>query len=202
MNEGGNPDGQKRDLRRRMLIIRRALSEKERNVYSAEITEKLLSHPSVKQAQTLFAYAAMKDEVQTEGLIASLLDMGKRVAIPLVTGKRSMEAALVPSTDALEYGAYHILTVREERREILPPDEIDCAVVPGVAFGSDGTRLGMGGGYYDSFLPKATKAIRIAAAFQCQITEEIPKLPHDCGVDWIVTEQGVFKTNKSSVVWW
>ena len=75
-------------------------------------------------------------------------------------------------------------------------DEIDCVIVPGVAFGPDGMRLGMGGGYYDSFLPKAARAVRIAAAFQCQITGEIPKLPHDCGVDWIVTEQGVFKTNQ------
>ena len=196
MNEGGNLEGQKRDLRRRMLVIRRALSEKNRDAYSAAITEKMLSHPAIKQARTIFAYAAMEDEVQTEGLIASLLDRGRRVAIPLVTGTRTMEAVLVPSTDALEYGAYHILTVRKERREILPPEEIDCVIVPGVAFGPDGTRLGMGGGYYDSFLPKAERAVRIAAAFQCQITEEIPKLPHDCGVDWIVTEQGVFKANQ------
>ena len=98
--------------------------------------------------------------------------------------------------DLLEVGAYGILTVREERREILSPQELDCVIVPGVAFGMDGVRLGMGGGYYDTFLPKVERAARIAAAFQCQITEDIPRLPHDCGVDWIVTEQGVFKANK------
>lgn len=196
MNEESNPEGRKRNLRKRMLFIRRALSEKERDAYSAEITGKLLSHPAIAQARTIFAYAAMEDEVQTEALIASLLDSGKQVAIPLVTGKRTMEAVLVPSMDALEYGAYHILTVQEERREILPPEEIDCIIVPGVAFGLNGARLGMGGGYYDSFLPKAAQAIRIAAAFQCQVTEDIPKFPHDCGVDWIVTEEGIFKANK------
>ena len=196
MNEGGAIDGDKRDLRRRMLACRRALSVEERSSRSAAITEKLLSLEVVQKARTVFAYAAMEDEVQTEPLLASLLDRGKRVAIPLVIGKRAMEAALVPSMDALETGAYGILTVRAEQREILPPQEIDCVIVPGVAFGLDGSRLGMGGGYYDAFLPKAERAVRVAAAFQCQISEDIPSLPYDCGVDWIVTEQGVFKANK------
>ena len=196
MNEGGTIDGDKRDLRRRMLACRRALSVEERASRSAAITEKLLSLEAVQKARTVFAYAAMEDEVQTEPLIASLLDRGKRVAIPLVIGKRAMEAALVPSMDAMETGAYGILTVRAERREILAPQEIECVIVPGVAFGLDGSRLGMGGGYYDAFLPKAERAVRVAAAFQCQISEDIPSLPYDCGVDWIVTEQGVFKANK------
>lgn len=196
MNEGSELAGQKRELRKRMLAARRALSKEERASYSAEITEKLLSHAAVTRARTIFAYAAMPDEVQTESLLSGLLAMGKRVAIPWITGKQGMEAALVPSMDLLEVGAYGILTVREEQREILSPQEIDCVIVPGVAFSVDGARLGMGGGYYDTFLPKAERAVRIAAAFQCQITEDIPRLPHDCGVDWIVTEQGVFKANK------
>lgn len=196
MNEGSELAGQKRELRKRMLAARRALSKEERVSYSAEITEKLLSHAAVTRARTIFAYAAMPDEVQTESLLSGLLAMGKRVAIPWITGKQGMEAALVPSMDLLEVGAYGILTVREERREILSPQELDCVIVPGVAFSVDGARLGMGGGYYDTFLPKAERAVRIAAAFQCQITEDIPRLPHDCGVDWIVTEQGVFKANK------
>ena len=188
-------DGQKRALRKRMLAARRALSADERAAYSSTITEQLLSHQALTEAKTIFAYAATEDEVQTETLLSRLIGMGKRVAIPWITGKRMMEAALVPSMDALETGAYGILTVREERREILPPEEFDCVIVPGVAFGMDGTRLGMGGGYYDAFLPKAARAVKVAAAFQCQITEDIPKLPYDCGVDWIVTEQGVFKVS-------
>lgn len=194
MNEGHVLAKAKRELRIRMLITRRALSDEARGEYSAAIVEKLFSHEVLSRSRTVFAYAAMEDEVQTEALISRLLTMGKRVAIPLVTGKHIMEAALVPSMDALEYGAYHILTVKEVQREIVLPMEIDCVLVPGVAFSMDGARLGMGGGYYDTFLPKVPQATKIALAFQCQIAENIPRLPHDCGVDWIVTERGVFKT--------
>ena len=62
MNEGGDFAGQKRELRKRMLAARRALTEAERAAYSAKITEKLLSHSAVTQAQKIFAYAAMQDE--------------------------------------------------------------------------------------------------------------------------------------------
>ncbi|MBR1760140.1 MAG: 5-formyltetrahydrofolate cyclo-ligase [Schwartzia sp.] len=189
-------DGEKRALRKKMLVVRRALSPTDRRTFSEIIGERLVSHENVDKAQFVFAYVGMEDEVQTETLLSRLLDMGKQVAIPWITGKRAMEAVLVPSMDALEAGTYHILTVREEIREVLPPQAIDCVIVPGVAFGRDGTRLGMGGGYYDAFLPKAAKAVKIAAAFQCQIADHIPSLPHDCGVDWIATEQGVFKTSK------
>lgn len=197
MNENNDEAGiRKRGLRKRILAARRTLTEEKRAAYSAAITEQVLSLEALKRARTVFAYAAMEDEVQTEKLISSLLGMGKRVAIPFVTGKRVMEAVLVPSMDALEYGAYHILTVKEEQRIIVPPQEIDCVLVPGVAFGLDGARLGMGGGYYDAFLPKAGQAARIALAFHCQIAERIPQETYDCGVDWIVTEQGVFKAKK------
>ncbi len=196
MNESLSDFGeQKRALRKRILAARRALSVDERTAYSSAITNRLLAHPALLQAKSVFAYAAMADEVQTDALLSRLIQMGKRVAIPWITGKRLMKAVLVPSMDALEYGAYHILTVREERREVLPPQELDCIIVPGVAFGLNGTRLGMGGGYYDEFLPKAAKAVRIAAAYQCQITEQIPMFPYDCGVDWVVTESGVYKAD-------
>ena len=196
MPEHVDLDGEKRALRKKMLAARRALSPTDRGHFSEIIVRRLVSHDSVVKARCVFAYAGMEDEVQTGTLLSALLAMGKQVAIPWIAGKRTMEAVLVPSMDALEAGAYQILTVREESREVLPPQAIDCVILPGVAFGRAGARLGMGGGYYDAFLPRAARAVKIAAAFQCQITEGIPRLPHDCDVDWIVTEQGVFKTSK------
>ena len=63
-------DEQKRQLRKRMLAARRALSSEERAAYSATITERLLSHRALTEAKTIFAYAATEDEVQTEALLS------------------------------------------------------------------------------------------------------------------------------------
>ena len=185
----------KKELRRRMLAARRALSESERASCSRQIAVRLLSLPEVRDAHCVFAYAAMPDEVRTEELLTQLLSEGRRVAIPLVTGERKMEAVELTSTEALERGAYGILTVKEGAGRILPPKEIDCALVPGVAFSPKGDRLGMGGGFYDAFLPRMRKdAARIAPAFSCQIAESIPCLPEDEGVDVVVTERDLYET--------
>ena len=91
--------------------------------------------------------------------------------------------------DSLVEGAYGILTVAEEKREFLSPGLLDLIVVPGVAFGPDGSRLGMGAGFYDRFLSeRAPQAHRVALCFDCQLVPEIPVEMHDQRVEAIITE--------------
>lgn len=198
------PDGadgvaasRKAALRRRMLAARRSLLPAQREAYSERITAYALALPEVREARCVMLYAAMTDEVQTKRLLSSLLSMGKQAALPFIAGERSMHAVLVPSPDVLERGAYGILTVRAAARVHLPAERIDCALVPGAAFAPDGARLGMGGGYYDTFLPSARRAVRVGLAFACQITADIPRSAHDCDMDWVVTEEGAFRTRRN-----
>ena len=80
----------------------------------------------------------------------------------------------------------------ETSREV-PPEEIDLAVCPGAAFDAAGTRLGMGGGYYDRFLPECGNAAVILAAFEAQRAECLPREETDIPMDWIVTEEAVYR---------
>jgi len=79
----------------------------------------------------------------------------------------------------------------DEREEALAGEGIDLLIVPGLAFTSEGARLGRGGGYYDTWLRKARDVQRpflaVALAFSQQVVEDIPMEDHDCKVDLIIT---------------
>lgn len=70
-------------------------------------------------------------------------------------------------------------------------------LVPGLAFTSDGIRLGKGGGFYDRFLEKEPEHKTIALAYEFQIVEQIPADIHDRPVHQIVTEQRVLQPEKA-----
>jgi 5-formyltetrahydrofolate cyclo-ligase len=69
---------------------------------------------------------------------------------------------------------------------------LDLVIVPGLAFTTNGHRLGRGKGYYDSFLKKCSGVqerppYTIALAFNEQIVPSIPVDTHDFVIDAVVT---------------
>ncbi len=186
----------KQRLRGKLLKCRREFPFRKRERNSREILQRIYREPAYRSAKTVMAYVPMDDEIRLYPLLEDCLRRGKKLAIPLITGKGRMEAVCVPSMQSLVKGAYGILTVREEERRLLPPEQIDCVIVPGAGFTRRGERLGLGGGYYDRFLNRCPKAVRIAPAFSFQVEAELPVESHDIRVDLIVTEEECIRTEK------
>ena len=187
----------KKKLRHHLLGMRRHLSAEERESRSRRIWQQLRREDFYRQANCVFCYASMPDEVQTYGILEHMLQNGKKVCLPRIVAKGIMDAVELSSMDDLVSGDFGILTVDDEKGIVIPPEEIDCVFVPGAGFGRDGARLGMGGGYYDRFLmTRARQALRIAAAFSCQLSEGIPMEAHDCRVDAVITEDELILCNK------
>ena len=72
----------------------------------------------------------------------------------------------------------------------------DLVICPGTAFDESGSRLGMGAGYYDRFLPKCVNAVFVLAAFEAQRADEVPQEETDVPMDLIVTEETVRRIRK------
>jgi 5-formyltetrahydrofolate cyclo-ligase len=81
------------------------------------------------------------------------------------------------------------------------PDELDLIFIPGVAFGELGERIGRGAGYYDRFIPKNTRALRVALTFDFQVLPVLPQRSWDQSVHWIMTEKREFN-NPYVYSWW
>ena len=70
-------------------------------------------------------------------------------------------------------------------------DQLDLVLVPGVAFGRDGSRLGMGAGYYDRFLPQAENALLMGIAYDAFIQPNLPRDEFDVLVQLLASESGI-----------
>jgi 5-formyltetrahydrofolate cyclo-ligase len=70
----------------------------------------------------------------------------------------------------------------------VPLTEVDCVIVPGLAFAPDGRRLGRGGGHYDATLAAMPRALRVGVAFDAQLVRAVPHEAHDAFLDALATE--------------
>lgn len=94
----------------------------------------------------------------------------------------------------LDKNQYGIEEPIPEKALEVTPSQLDIVFVPGLAFDRSLNRLGRGKGYYDRFLKKCS-ALRVGVLFQGQISQEsIPILDHDEPLDWLITENEIFKS--------
>ena len=83
----------------------------------------------------------------------------------------------------LALGQWGIWEPTDEAPLLSDYSRLDLVVVPGVAFSSDGKRLGRGKSFYDRFLPLVPRAAFVGVCYPCQVVEQIPADPWDIGMD-------------------
>ena len=179
----------KQTLREKYLRARRSLTPEERAEKSARIAERIAALPEFAAAETVLVYRATPDEADLNFLTEHPASAGKRFAFPVCVRPTEMKA-MVPGR--WRRGAFGILEPDPDGSEELPPECLDLAICPGVAFDEYRTRLGMGGGYYDRFLPACKNAPAVMAAFEVQHAAFLPREASDVPMSRIVTEDAVY----------
>lgn len=182
---------QKNRLRSALRAKRRTADRQQLAVDSAALCQRLLELPEMQEARTIFCYVSCGGEVETQRLIDTLLARGKQIVVPRCKGQGIMDLIPITSLAELRPGKMGILEPAQEALGIAP-HEINFAVVPAVACGEDGSRLGQGGGYYDRFLEKATCPFA-AVCLEEYLFPTLPSEPHDRFMKIIVTQQRVLR---------
>ena len=188
----------KAELRDRMKSVRRALGPDARAVRSAKIAERVLALPAWSRAGTIAVFVPMRTEVDVSLLERAAREDGKRVAAPRMVppydgapiNDWSLELrVLEDGVDPIESG--HMVREPPATAPRVPFEDVELILVPALAFGQDGSRLGYGAGHYDGLLPKCTHAARVGVAFDFQLIAEVPEEPRDARVHTIVTDARV-----------
>lgn len=193
-----NTEAAKKEIRRKKLKERAALSPGERKHAEAGIAQLLFSCALYREAGEIFCYASYGSEADTSRIIEESLRLGKRVAVPKVTGERRMAFYYIGSMEELKPG-YRGIPEPEGREgtEALPAEDT-LILLPGAAFDRTGNRLGYGGGFYDTYLAEHPRAGRAAIAFSVQIAGKIPAGPYDIRTDLILTEKEMIQCIQDS----
>ena len=175
----------KQELRKEMRLRKRQFTSEQLEKLSLASIGKLLQHPRILQAHCIMLYASLPDEVNTHHAIQQLLQEGKTILLPVVTGEGSMVLRTTSPNDPMQEGAFHIY---EPTGALFTHyNQIEVAVIPGMAFDTKGQRLGRGKGYYDRFLPHLSPDIYIiGVCFPFQLLEEIPTEEHDKKVNIVI----------------
>ena len=181
--------GDKDRLRRALRDRLSALDPSYRSMADERIVKYALELEAYRNANTIFCYVGIRQEIQTFPILNAMLEQGKRVAVPRCIGAGVMEAREIRSLSQLKPGAYGI---PEPGRDlpVVSPKEIDLAFVPCLSCNGRGVRLGQGGGYYDRYLSEC-RALRAALCREKMVWEEIPWERHDILMDMRITEKGI-----------
>ena len=183
----------KSDLRRELRRTRGALPADLVSGWSAAISARLTMLDVWQQASSIHCYVgALPGEVRTERLIERALVQRKRVLSPCVRPHGQLEHRELIDLSQLTETAFGLREPDPEQSPPAAPELADLIIVPGVAFTVEGSRLGLGGGYYDRFLA-GHAAPRVGLAYEMQLVETLSGSAHDQSVDWIVTELRVIR---------
>jgi 5-formyltetrahydrofolate cyclo-ligase len=181
----------KASLRAVALRKRDALSEEARTAAAEAIAARGLPF-DVAPGVIVSGYAPVRNEIDPTPLMARLATEGARLALPTVKARgQSLVFRAWSVGDRLLLGPLGILEPSPVAAEVVP----DIMLVPLAAFDRSGHRIGYGGGYYDhtfAHLHRIKAVIGVGLGFAVQEIRDVPALPHDVALDYVLTEKKVF----------
>ncbi|WP_294540841.1 5-formyltetrahydrofolate cyclo-ligase [uncultured Rhodoblastus sp.] len=138
-------------------------------------------------------YASLPVELDCAPLLNILRERGFPPLLPVAREKATpLIFRLWRPEDPLISARYGLREPSPSAPEFIPK----ILFAPLLGFDANGGRLGFGGGYYDATLAKLRREGRVLAGglcYSCQQAENIPLEKHDEKLDFVITEEALFR---------
>ena len=180
-------DSAKAGLRQQVRARLAALTAPQREAASLQICSRLRQQEIWRTANSILFFSPLPDEPDIWPLLEAAHALGKTVALPRFAADTKVytAACLLDLRSDFPIGRFGIREPAATCAEF-PLNRLDLVLVPGVAFQSDGCRLGRGRGFYDRLLA-AVRGTKCGVAFDEQLVEAIPVGPLDVRLNCIIT---------------
>ncbi|MEJ8776532.1 5-formyltetrahydrofolate cyclo-ligase [Pseudogracilibacillus sp. ICA-222130] len=184
----------KQTIRTNMIEKLSLLSKEEKKAIETSLLEQFKKSNLWIKPTTIGITISHRFEWETRNIIQFLWEKGKRVVVPKVhTDDKSMQFYELKNFAHVTKGHANILEPNTSLTTPVAQEDIELLIVPGIVFNVAGYRIGFGGGYYDRFLMKYDKTT-VSFASEQQLRKDLPVEAHDIPVQYIVTEDKVWKT--------
>ena len=178
-------------LRKAMRLRRNSLSECEQQLAAKALANRLSQHTCIQQAKHIALYLTNDGELSTSAFINWCWQHHKEVYLPVVHpfSHGNLLFLHYQKDTHLIRNTYGILEPKLDVTKVCPLAQLDVICTPLVAFDSLGSRLGMGGGFYDRSLVNWQKnnVYPIGLAHDCQHVDSVPVEGWDIPLPEIMT---------------
>ncbi|THB78851.1 MAG: 5-formyltetrahydrofolate cyclo-ligase [Desulfobacteraceae bacterium] len=172
-------------------------SDEELTAMYNSIEHKLFEFANFMEAQLAFLYAPFDNEIQhinTESIIKKSLQIEKQIVLPAFTdAKNAINLYKISSysTDLIK-SENGMLEPDTEKCKKINIDDIDIAIIPGLAFDDKGGRIGFGNNFYSKLITRLPETCRkVSLAFDDQLVDQIQMESRKYTVDIIITDKKI-----------
>ncbi len=158
------------------------------------IEHKLFEFANFMESEMIFLYTPQSSEIPTEKIIQKALYIEKQIVLPVLISTKNV-INLYKITDFskdLVTNNNDILEPNIKKCKKIPLEDIDIAIIPGLAFDDKGGRVGFGNDYYRRLISKLPETCRkISLAYEEQVVDQIQMESRKYTVDIIITDKRI-----------
>lgn len=183
----------KDEFRAWMMAERAALGDEERRRLDHRLRTHLLHFVDEREFIDIAAYFPFNGEPDLMRALKALHLVGRRIHLPVVNGGAMHFRRWNPDTE-MRPNRFGIPEPVEGAD--IAPMRLELVLMPLVAFAGDGTRLGMGAGFYDRAFAfrldsPDSDPMMVGTAYSLQKADRLPAEAWDVPMDAVVTDEGV-----------
>ena len=177
-------------LRNQMLTARRTLSGADRAAAAVAVQATTVDLVRRLRPPLTAGYVPVGAEpggTDLPEVLAEARPTGWRLLLPVLLPYADLDWAVYAGPASLGPGPRGLREPIGARAGVDAVRHADLLIVPAVAVGRDGTRMGRGGGSYDRALDRAEGAVVVALLHDGELLDAVPREPHDRPVHAVIT---------------
>ncbi|HEU0276831.1 MAG TPA: 5-formyltetrahydrofolate cyclo-ligase [Rhodanobacteraceae bacterium] len=184
-------------IRARMSVRRNELGAKQRIEAAAGVLHSLETLPEFLIDRRVAGYWAVRGELPLNLVVAALRRRSQHYFLPILGTARQLYFGEYTEGTPLANNRVGIPEPAVAAAQRLGARDLHVILVPLLAFDAAGSRLGTGGGWYDTSLaflrdrPRPASPLLVGVGYGFQQVEHVPAEVWDVPLDYVATEEAL-----------